>query len=147
MSEVRYTEYRKKQRGRYFWGVLRMEGRKQNFRTVGEGESARRKAKQLARKLNEVEQAPAVSSDRFLSWHEAGEPLQGYVLDLRNNPGGLLDQAVAVSDAFLDRGVIVSTGGRHADDEQAGRGFLENLGGAIAGKSGRLTFASGVKGM
>ena len=75
MSEVRYTEYRKKQRGRYFWGVLRMEGRKQNFRTVGEGESARRKAKQLARKLNEVEQAPAVSSDRFLSWHEAGEPL------------------------------------------------------------------------
>ena len=49
---------------------------------------------------------------------EAGEPLQGYVLDLRNNPGGLLDQAVAVSDAFLDRGVIVSTRGRYADDAQ-----------------------------
>jgi hypothetical protein len=41
MSNIRYTEYRKKQQGRYFWGVLRLEGRKQSFRTVGEGESAR----------------------------------------------------------------------------------------------------------
>ena len=49
---------------------------------------------------------------------EAGEPLQGYVLDLRNNPGGLLDQAIAVSDAFLDHGEIVSTRGRYADDAQ-----------------------------
>lgn len=37
----------------------------------------------------------------------------GYVLDLRNNPGGLLDQAIAVSDAFLDKGEIVSTRGRN----------------------------------
>jgi hypothetical protein len=59
MSNIRYTEYRKKQRGRYFWGVLRLEGRKQSFRTVGEGESARRKAKRLALKLNVMEQAPA----------------------------------------------------------------------------------------
>ena len=40
---------------------------------------------------------------------ELGENLQGIVLDLRNNPGGLLDQAVDVSSAFLDRGEIVST--------------------------------------
>jgi carboxyl-terminal processing protease len=40
----------------------------------------------------------------------------GYVLDLRNNPGGLLDQAIAVSDAFLERGEIVSTRGRSKDD-------------------------------
>ena len=53
MSDIRYTEYKKKQRGRYLWGVLRMEGRKQNFRTVGEGEGARRKAKRLAQKLSE----------------------------------------------------------------------------------------------
>ncbi len=46
------------------------------------------------------------------------ETLKGYVLDLRNNPGGLLDQAIAVSDAFLDRGEIVSTRGRQADDTQ-----------------------------
>jgi len=49
---------------------------------------------------------------------EADGPLQGYVLDLRNNPGGLLDQAIAVSDAFLDHGEIVSTRGRFADDAQ-----------------------------
>jgi carboxyl-terminal processing protease len=46
---------------------------------------------------------------------QAGGKLKGLVLDLRNNPGGLLDQAVAVSDAFLDKGEIVSTRGRRAD--------------------------------
>src|SRR6266581_4521369 len=49
---------------------------------------------------------------------QAGNKLIGVVLDLRNNPGGLLDQAVAVSDAFLDKGEIVSTRGRRADDAQ-----------------------------
>ena len=44
------------------------------------------------------------------------DELKGYVLDLRLNPGGLLDQAVSVSDAFLDRGEIVSTRGRDAKD-------------------------------
>jgi carboxyl-terminal processing protease len=42
--------------------------------------------------------------------------LKGYILDLRNNPGGLLLQAVAVSDAFLEQGEIVSTRGRSPDD-------------------------------
>ena len=42
-------------------------------------------------------------------------PLKGLIMDLRNNPGGLLNQAVAVSDAFLDKGVIVSIKGRQAD--------------------------------
>jgi carboxyl-terminal processing protease len=46
------------------------------------------------------------------------DKVQGWVLDLRNNPGGLLDQAIAVSDAFLDKGEIVSTRGRRADDAQ-----------------------------
>ncbi len=51
---------------------------------------------------------------------KAGPSLVGYVIDLRNNPGGLLDQAIAVSDAFLDRGVIVVTRGRNpADVERA----------------------------
>jgi carboxyl-terminal processing protease len=49
---------------------------------------------------------------------ELGEDLIGYVLDLRNNPGGLLDQAIAVSDAFLHQGEIVSTRGRHPDSAQ-----------------------------
>ena len=38
--------------------------------------------------------------------------MQGLILDLRNDPGGLLDQAVEVSDEFLDEGLIVYTGGR-----------------------------------
>ncbi|NBC34682.1 MAG: PDZ domain-containing protein [Alphaproteobacteria bacterium] len=44
--------------------------------------------------------------------------VSGYVLDLRNNPGGLLDQAVGVADAFLERGEIVSTRTRDEDDAQ-----------------------------
>ena len=44
------------------------------------------------------------------------DKLKGYVLDLRLNPGGLLDQAVSVSDTFLDRGEIVSTRGRDPKD-------------------------------
>ncbi len=44
--------------------------------------------------------------------------LQGLVLDLRNNPGGLLDQAIAVSDAFIDKGEIVSTRGRKSEEAQ-----------------------------
>src|SRR5205807_2017488 len=42
----------------------------------------------------------------------------GFIIDLRNNPGGLLDQAVAISNAFLNRGEIVSTRGRNADETQ-----------------------------
>lgn len=49
---------------------------------------------------------------------ETGEDLQGIVLDMRNNPGGLLEQAISVSDAFLDRGEIVSTRGRNEEDAQ-----------------------------
>lgn len=41
-----------------------------------------------------------------------GDDLDGVILDLRNNPGGLLDEAIRISDAFLDRGEIVSTRGR-----------------------------------
>ena len=44
--------------------------------------------------------------------------LIGYVLDLRNNPGGLLDEAIAVTDIFLDRGEIVSTRGRSGEDTE-----------------------------
>src|SRR5437588_6253165 len=46
------------------------------------------------------------------------DKLKGYILDLRNNPGGLLDQAISVSDAFLERGEIVSTRGRNAEETQ-----------------------------
>jgi len=49
---------------------------------------------------------------------EAGSKLKGYILDLRNNPGGLLDQAIAMSDAFLDKGEIVSVKARKSEDVQ-----------------------------
>ena len=47
-----------------------------------------------------------------------GDKLKGYILDLRNNPGGLLDQAISVSSAFIQRGEIVSTRGRNPDETQ-----------------------------
>ena len=49
---------------------------------------------------------------------EIGKDITGVILDLRNNPGGLLNQAVAVSDAFLNRGEIVSTRGRKKNGQQ-----------------------------
>ncbi|MET0171702.1 MAG: S41 family peptidase [Agrobacterium vaccinii] len=55
------------------------------------------------------------------------DKLKGYVLDLRLNPGGLLDQAINVSDAFLERGEVVSTRGRNAEETRrfnAGAGDL-----------------------
>ena len=60
---------------------------------------------------------------------EMKDNLKGLVLDLRNNPGGLLDQAVSVSDAFLERGEIVSTRGRDNKGEQrynASKGDITN---------------------
>ena len=47
-----------------------------------------------------------------------GPKLKGYVIDLRNDPGGLLDQAISVSDAFLNQGAIVLTKGRNPEETQ-----------------------------
>src|SRR5579863_7340257 len=49
---------------------------------------------------------------------QIGPGIKGYIIDLRNNPGGLLDQAIQVSDDFLPGGEIVSTRGRHPEDTQ-----------------------------
>ena len=58
-----------------------------------------------------------------------GPNLKGFIVDMRNNPGGLLTGAIAVSDAFLERGEVVSTRGRNADETQrynAQKGDLAN---------------------
>ena len=49
---------------------------------------------------------------------DLGDQLIGFVIDLRNNPGGLLNEAISVSDTFLEQGEIVSTRGRHEEDMQ-----------------------------
>nr|WP_120225719.1 MULTISPECIES: S41 family peptidase [Thalassospira] len=49
---------------------------------------------------------------------EIGPEIKGLVIDLRNNPGGLLDQAISVSDAFLDKGEIVSTRPRDTENTE-----------------------------
>jgi carboxyl-terminal processing protease len=59
------------------------------------------------------------------------EKLAGYVVDLRNNPGGLLDQAVSVSSAFMARGEVVSTRGRTPEETQR---FTARGGDLIKGK-------------
>jgi carboxyl-terminal processing protease len=59
------------------------------------------------------------------------EKLKGYILDLRNNPGGLLDQAISVCDTFLEHGEIVSTRGREAEETQR---FNARPGDLIRGK-------------
>ncbi len=61
--------------------------------------------------FNEKTEAGLIKNMKELK-EEIGDEITGVVLDLRNNPGGLLDQAIKVSDAFLNRGEIVSTRGR-----------------------------------
>lgn len=62
---------------------------------------------------------------------ELGNKLNGYVLDLRNNPGGLLNQAIAVSDIFMDKGEIVSTRGRDKDGTKRDNATPGDLSGGL----------------
>ena len=64
------------------------------------------------------EQTQAGIEKGIKSLKRDGGDLVGVILDLRNNPGGLLDQAIAVSDDFLEQGQIVSTRGRRKRDSQ-----------------------------
>ena len=66
-----------------------------------------------------------------ISKFENNKKLVGYILDLRNNPGGLLSQAVKISDFFLNDGEIVSTKGRHSREN---RKFFAKKGDRINGK-------------
>ena len=56
--------------------------------------------------------------EKVLTAHEKKSPTKGLVLDLRRNPGGLLEQAIQISDMFLDSGVIVSTIGRNKKEKE-----------------------------
>jgi len=61
---------------------------------------------------------------------DPGDKLKGYIIDLRNNPGGLLDQSIDVVNTFIDKGEIVSTRGRNPDDTQR---FTAKAGGDLSG--------------
>jgi carboxyl-terminal processing protease len=68
--------------------------------------------------FNEQTQEGLTAALKQINSKIAQPNLKGIVLDLRNNPGGLLDQAISVSDTFLQRGEIVSTRGRNAEETQ-----------------------------
>jgi len=70
---------------------------------------------------------------------EIGDGMSGIVLDLRGNPGGLLDQAISVADLFLEDGVVTSTKGRHPDSGHVYR----SGGGAIATKVPMIILING----
>jgi carboxyl-terminal processing protease len=81
---------------------------------------AQREGDVLTMRLTSFNQRTALSLDRELraAIREANGRLAGIVLDLRGNPGGLLDQAIEVSDLFLGSGRVVTTRGRHPDSNQ-----------------------------
>ena len=60
--------------------------------------------------------SPGLIKEVDKMFQSEGDALKGFVLDLRNNPGGLLNEAIAVSDAFLEQGEIVSTRGRKGEN-------------------------------
>ncbi len=66
--------------------------------------------------FNEQTHSNLVRQVEALKKDGAGKRFKGFIVDLRNNPGGLLDQAVSVSDDFLDRGAIVLTKGRNLEE-------------------------------
>ncbi len=68
------------------------------------------------------------------------DKVKGYILDLRNNPGGLLDQAISVSNAFLNKGEIVSTRGRSSDETQR---FNARPGGDLTGGKPLIVLING----
>jgi carboxyl-terminal processing protease len=83
------------------------------------------------KEFNNLASDELTSAIKDLSTKIPADKMKGYILDLRNDPGGLLDQAIAVSDAFLTRGEIVSTRGRDPAESQR---FVAKQGDLIDGK-------------
>lgn len=80
-------------------------------------------------RISQFNENTGVDFSRAVTSLQAKNPLRGLVLDLRNNPGGVLDAAVAVADALLDHGIIVTADGRGPDSKfamQAHSGDLTN---------------------
>jgi carboxyl-terminal processing protease len=65
-----------------------------------------------------ADSASSMTQAVFRARHDLGDHMRGVILDLRNNPGGLLHQAVRIADLFIESGRIISTRGRHRDSLQ-----------------------------
>lgn len=65
-----------------------------------------------------ADSAASMAQAVYRARHDMGDHIRGIVLDLRNNPGGLLHQAVRIADLFIESGRIISTRGRHRDSLQ-----------------------------
>lgn len=78
-------------------------------------EEAKKEAAKEEKKKDKAEDGKDKKDEKIVNDVDNGR-LKGFVLDLRNNPGGLLDQAIYVSDSFLEKGEIVSTRGRRAEE-------------------------------
>ena len=76
----------------------------------------------------QTEDGLKAAMEKFKS--DPGDKLKGYIIDLRNNPGGLLDQSIDVVNTFIDKGEIVSTRGRNPEDTQR---FTAKAGGDLSG--------------
>jgi carboxyl-terminal processing protease len=113
-SEIRLTLKRKGQDAPVAIAVTRIH-------VVPPTVIARRDGSVLSLRVTSFNQRTAPTLDRELrqALRDRERPVRGVVLDLRNNPGGLLDQAVEVADLFIADGKIATTAGRHSDSHQS----------------------------
>lgn len=120
-TQIRLTVQRNPDKNRFDVTLTRAIIRIQAVRWRTEGDAGYIRLTTFNNKQTVTELTNAVTALR----REKGSRLTGLILDLRNNPGGLLDQAVAVSDLFLERGLIVSIRGRKSGEAQD---YLANSG-------------------
>jgi carboxyl-terminal processing protease len=90
--------------------------------------------------FNELTTPELTDAIKALSAKIPANQLKGYILDLRNNPGGLLDQAVSVVNTFLNQGDIVSTRGRNPDEDER---YFAKLGGDLSGGKPLIVLING----
>ena len=64
-------------------------------------------------------------TEQLSALEKQGDGLKGLIIDLRDNPGGLLDQAIRISDLFIDKGTIVSIKGAHQKEQPGVQGPSE----------------------
>ncbi len=90
--------------------------------------------------FNELTTPELTDAIKALAAKIPANQMKGYILDLRNNPGGLLDQAVSVVNTFMNRGEIVSTRGRNPDEDER---YFAKMGGDLSGGKPLIVLING----